>query len=100
VQVRHLAQLTLTFTNKFTFDRDQRGAKGKFMNGVSTPQSAALGQIGTALNRPQQLNITKVSNGFVVGSPYGMNEQQVALDEASMLDLVKAYFEQQPNQPE
>jgi hypothetical protein len=26
VQVRHPAQLTLTFTNKFLFDRDQRGA--------------------------------------------------------------------------
>jgi hypothetical protein len=56
------------------------------MNGVSTPQSAGLGQIGTALNQPQRLNIAKVSNGFVVGNLYEMNGQQVALHEASMLD--------------
>jgi len=61
---------------------------------------ATLGQIGTALNRPQQLNITRVSNGFVVGSSYGINDQQVALDETSMLELVKAYFAKQSDQPE
>jgi hypothetical protein len=70
------------------------------MNGASTPQPAGLGQAGTGLNRPQQLSITKVSNGFVVGNTYGVNDTQVALDEASMLDLVKSYFADQPNQPQ
>jgi hypothetical protein len=61
------------------------------------PKAAGLSSLAGPKQVPQ-LTIVRVENGFLISPPYYGGDQKVAMLLNDMLDIVKAYFEDRPEQ--